>query len=191
MSRRARLLSFLLLAGLLLALACTDPASKLPNYGAVPAFAMIDSEGHAFDSRVLSGKVWIVDFIYTRCPAECPLMTARMHKLQQQAKSEKDLQFLSISVDPQRDTPPVLNEFAHRFGGPADHWVFLTGSAKTVHVLAYQTFHVGDLISQMDHSTKFVLVDKRGYIRGYYSSFENDALQALLKDAASLERERS
>lgn len=190
-NRPAALVAVLLLAGLIASLACTDRAGKLPNYGAVPSFTMTDSEGHAFDSRALSGKVWIVDFIYTRCPAECPLMTARMHKLQQQVKGDKDLQFISISVDPQHDTPSVLNEFAHRFGGPADDWTFLTGSSGTVHVLAYQTFHIGDLISRMDHSTKFVLVDRRGNIRGYYSSFENDALKVLLKDAASLQRERS
>jgi protein SCO1/2 len=189
-SKRTGLLSFSLLLAVIFSPGCSDPASKLPNYGAVPVFTMTDSEGHSFDSRALSGKVWIADFIYTKCPAECPLMTARMHKLQQQVKSDKDLQFVSISVDPQHDTPPVLNEFAHRFGGPADDWTFLTGSAGTVHVLAYQTFHVGDVISKMDHSTKFVLVDKRGNIRGYYSSFENDALAALLKDAAALQRER-
>lgn len=172
-----------------LSLACTNPASKLPNYGAVPLFTMTDSEGRAFDSRSLAGKVWIADFIYTSCPAECPLMTARMHKVQQQVKNDPDLKLVSISVDPQRDSPPVLNQFAHRFGGPADDWIFLTGSPAIIHVLAYQTFHVGDLISKMDHSTKFVLVDKHGNIRGYYSSFDNDAIAALLKDAGSLRRE--
>jgi protein SCO1/2 len=181
----------LLLVALILSTACTDPASKLPNYGAVPVFTMTDSEGHAFDSRALSGKVWIVDFIYTNCPAECPLMTARMHRLQQQLKTEKGLELVSISVDPEHDTPPILNHFAHRFGGPAQDWIFLTGSPASVHLLAYQTFHVGDVISKMDHSTKFALVDKSGNIRGYYSSFENDALAALRKDAISLQRERS
>ncbi len=102
-NRHSRLLSISLLLALLLTPACTDPASKLPNYGAVPLFTMTDSAGHAFDSRSLSGKVWIVDFIYTKCPAECPLMTARMHKVQQQVKNDKDLQFVSISVDPQHD----------------------------------------------------------------------------------------
>ncbi len=152
---------------------------------------MTDSESHSFDSRELAGKVWIVDFIYTNCPGPCPRMTSQMHKVEQQVKADSDVRLVSISVDPQRDSPPVLNDFAHRFGGPTEHWFFLTGSPQTVHLLAYNTFHIGDLISKMDHSTKFMLVDKHGNIRGYYSSFEEDGIPAMLKDLTTLRRERS
>ena len=101
------------------------------------------------------------------------------------------MQLVSISVDPQHDSPPVLNDFAHRFGGPADNWVFLTGSPETVHLLAHEVFHVGDLISKMDHSTKFTLVDKQGNIRGYYSSVDADSIPTMLKDLAVLRKESS
>lgn len=149
---------------------------------------MTDSQGHVFDGKSLLGKVWVADFIYTNCPAECPMMTAKMRKVEKQIRGDDDVRLVSISVDPQRDSPPVLNEFAHRFGGPTDHWYFLTGSPATVHVLAYQTFHVGDVIGKIEHSTKMVLVDKHGNIRGYYSTFDEDGVPAMLKDLAALRR---
>ena len=114
-----------------------------------------------------------------------------MHKVEQQLNGQKDVWLVSISVDPQHDSPPVLNDFAQRFGGPADNWVFLTGSPETVHVLAHEVFHVGDLISKMDHSTKFTLVDKQGDIRGYYSSVDADGIPALLRDVAALRKQDS
>ncbi len=150
---------------------------------------MTDSEGRGFDSNVLRGKVWIADFIYTSCPGPCPMMTSQMHKVQQQVSGKQDVQLVSFSVDPEHDSAPVLNDFAHRFGGPADDWVFLTGSPQTVHWLAYEVFHVGDLIGKMDHSTKFALVDKQANIRGYYSSTDSDGILALLRDLTILCKE--
>jgi protein SCO1 len=177
-------------AMLVLTCGCTDPASKLPDYGKVPRFTMTDSAGRPFDSGVLEGKVWIADVIYTNCPAECPRMTAQMHKLEQQVKGDASLRLVSISVDPKRDTPQALNEFAERFGGPTAQWSFLTGSPETVHLIAYQTFHVGDVIGKIEHSTKFVLIDRRSTVRGYYSAFDPDSMNQLLRDAAVLERAR-
>lgn len=191
MSRGRGLLLFGPLALALLSIACTDPAAKLPNYGEVPSFTMMDSQGRAFNRPALSGKVWIADFIYTNCPAECPRMTAQMHKVEQQVRGEDDVRLVSISVDPEHDSPPVLNDFAARFRGPTKQWVFLTGSPATVHLIAYQTFHVGDVIGKIEHSTKFVLVDKKGYIRGYYSSLYQDELSQLLKDVQVLRNSRS
>ena len=152
---------------------------------------MTDSHGRTFDRTALAGKVWVADFIYTSCPAECPRMTAQMHKVEEQVKGKDDVRLVSISVDPERDTPSALNDFAHRFGGPTNQWVFLTGSPATVHLIAYQTFHVGDVIGKIEHSTKFVLVDKKGYIRGYYSSLYQDDLRQMLKDLESLRNARS
>lgn len=149
---------------------------------------MTDSQGRSFDGNSLRGKVWIADVIYTNCPAECPRMSAQMHKLQKQAAADDNIRFVSISVDPQRDTPPVLNAFAHHFGGATRQWIFLTGSPETIHLIAYQTFHVGDVLGKIEHSTKFILVDKRGHLRGYYSAFESGSMATLLTDAAALER---
>jgi protein SCO1 len=188
---RTRALLVFSFAVVILSTACKKRASELPNYGTVPTFQMTDSEGHGFDSKILKGKLWVADFIYTNCPGPCSRMTSQMRKVEGQVRGQKDVWLVSISVDPQHDSPAVLSDFAHRFGGPADKWVFLTGSPDTVHVLAHEVFHVGDLISKMDHSTKFTLVDKQGDIRGYYSSVETDGIPALLRDLAVLRKESS
>jgi protein SCO1 len=188
MSRLLLFLPFLLVTG-----ACTDPSTKLPNYTAVPRFSMTDSLGHPFDSSVLTGTVWVADFIYTNCPGPCPRMTSKMHQLQKQLSDNPDVRLVSISVDPTNDTPPVLNAFAQRFGGPAPDWYFLTGTPATVHLLAHEVFKVGDVIQNMDHSTKFMLVDRHGNLRGYYSSDEDPetGTPALLHDIRLLRKQRS
>ena len=191
MSTNRNFLCVLPLAALLLSTACANRASKLPDYGTVPAFTMTDSLGHPFDSGELAGKVWVADFIYTNCPSACPFMSSRMHSVQRSLKGQEDVKLVSISVDPARDTPPVLNAFARRYGGPNEQWIFLTGSPATVHLVAYQTFHAGDVLGKIEHSTKFVLVDKRGRIRGYYSTYDKDGIPTLLKDISALRRARS
>ena len=178
------------LAVLLFLSACSDPAAKLPRYGKVPAFEMTDSLGHKVDGHSLLGKVWVADFIYTNCPAACPRMSSQMHRVANGLAGEEDVRLVSFSVDPARDTPPVLNEFAHRYGGPTSQWLFLTGTPASVHLLAYVTFHVGDVIGKIEHSTKFSLVDKQGEIRGYYSSFDKDDLTQMRKDIEALRKEK-
>lgn len=130
----------------------------------------------------MAGKAWIVDFIYTYCPAECPMMSARMKRVAEQVKPYEDIGILSVSVDPARDTPPVLQAFADRYGGGNKQWRFLAADAETVHLLAFQTFHVGDVLGKIEHSTKFAIVDKSGRIRGYYSSLNGDDLTKLVED---------
>jgi protein SCO1/2 len=166
--------------------ACVHSVSNLPEYGKVPEFSMTDSSGQVFHSSALTGKVWIADFIYTNCPAECPMMSSKMHSIAKQLIGQQDVRLISISVDPARDTPPVLQEFARRYDAPTEQWTFLTGTPATIHEVAFLTFHVGDVIGKIEHSTKFVLVDKRGLIRGYYSSFAADDIRTMLKDADAL-----
>lgn len=152
---------------------------------------MTDSNGQPFTRKLLDGSVWVIDFIYTNCPAACPRMTSKMHRIAEQVQGDDNVGLLSISVDPDRDTPPVLTQFAQRYGGPTPQWHFLTGKPSTVHLLAYTTFHVGDIIGKMEHGTYFILVDKKGNIRGYYSSFDADAIQTVLKDVNALRAARS
>lgn len=188
MNKRAVFFFSAVTLGTLALTACSGPAKVLPAYDKIPAFTMTDSEGRPFHQPQMGGKIWVVDFIYTFCPAECPRMSSQMRKLQEQIKGMEDVRLLSISVDPKRDVPPVLNQFAHRWGAPNNQWTFLTGDAATVHLLAYETFHVGDVINKMEHSTKFALVDQHGVIRGYYSSFDRDSMADLLKDIKILQK---
>lgn len=180
----------LLCSSLLFLAACAGPQPELPEYDQVPAFEMTDSFGRQFNGSELLGKVWVADFIYTNCPAECPMMSAKMHKFEAQVRKFDDVRLVSISVDPERDTPAALARFAKHYGAPTPQWIFLTGSPETVHTLAYTTFHVGDVLGKISHSTKFALVDRRGRIRGYYSTIGQDDLPALLRDVETLRREK-
>ena len=177
---------FLCSSAIVVLTACGRPATELPDYGKVPEFRMVDSQGRDFDSRSLNGKVWVADFIYTSCPGACPRMTSEMARVSQRLRGEKDVRLVSISVDPEHDSPPVLNAFARQYGGPTPTWIFLTGTPQTIHLIAYETFHMGDIIGKMDHSTKFALVDGQGHIRGYYDSFDPASIQKMLGDVEAL-----
>lgn len=176
---------------LLAAVSCTDWAAKLPRFDHIPAFQMTDTDHRSFSEKDLEGSVWIVDFIYTNCPAECPRMTSRLHQIEDQTKGLPEVKLLSISVDPDRDTPEVLNAFAQRYGAPNKRWRFLTGDKKAVHLLAFETFHIGDVIGKIEHSTKFAILDKHRTVRGYYSSFSPEEMEAMLTDVNALRKERS
>jgi protein SCO1/2 len=157
---------------------------------------MTDSNGQPFSGSSLTGKVWIADFIYTTCPAACPMMSARMKRVHQQIANLPDVRIVSFSVDP-KDTPASLKAFGSRYGGATSDWIFLTGTAAAVHHIAFETFHAGDILGKIEHSTKFILVDKKGYIRGYYSSLaaegdsesDSHAIPELLKDLQTLRKE--
>jgi protein SCO1 len=181
----------LLAVAAFMSVGCADPAKKLPVYNQVPHFNLTDSSGQPFDSNSLKGKVWIADFIYTNCPGPCPRMTSQMHGVEREIEGDDDVRIVSFSVDPARDSPPVLNDFARRFGGPTPQWSFLTGAPETLHELARNVFMVGDLIGVMDHSTKFMVVDKKGRVRGYYSTFDPKGIETLLHDVNALRRSRT
>lgn len=188
---RIVLTAALLFSAAVFAISCSDPAKNLPVYGHVPEFRLTDSYGQPFDSKSLNGKVWVVDFIYTHCPGPCPRMTSQMHSVERELNGAADVRLVSFSVDPARDTPPVLNAYAQQFGGASEQWHFLTGTPQTLHHLARNVFMVGDLVGIMDHSTKFIVVDKKSQIRGFYSTFDPDGMKTLLHDVNALRRSRS
>lgn len=178
----------ILILAIAIATGCANRAKNLPVYGTVPEFRLTDSCGRPFDSRSLDGKVWVADFIYTRCPGPCPRMTSQMHAVEKKVKNESDVRLISFTVDPAHDTPPVLNDYAHLFAAPTQQWYFLTGSPETLHQLARNVFMVGDLVGVMDHSTRFIVVDQKRRIRGYYSTLGAEGIGTLIGDVNVLIR---
>jgi protein SCO1 len=170
---------------------CARRAKSLPVYGKVPEFQLTDSRGRPFDGGSLNGKIWIVDFIYTQCPGPCPRMTSQMHAIEKRVKNSQDIRLISFTVDPAHDTPPVLNDYAHLFGGPTPQWYFLTGSPETLHQLARNVFMAGDLVGVMDHSTRFIVVDRERRIRGFYSTFDAGGISPLIDDVNVLRQGHS
>lgn len=162
--------------------------------GQVPAFTLTDQLGRKVSQRDLLGAPWVANFVFTRCPSVCPLLTAKFKALQAKA-ALPGAQYVSFSVDPQHDTPEVLAAYADKYGADPAHWRFLTGPLADVERTIVKGFkiHIGEpapragdptLIDIM-HGEHFVLIDATGTIRGYYRS-EPAELSELAKDLRAL-----
>lgn len=157
--------------------------------GEAPEFTFTERSGKPFDSGMLDGRVWVADFIFTHCAGPCPIMTATMARLQSEIDDLPDVRLISISVDPERDTPEVLTQYANRFGADPDRWLFLTGNLALTRRIAVDGFKVGSIEDPILHSDRFVLVDRAGKIRGYFDSMEVDAVAKLTAAIRALHRE--
>jgi cytochrome oxidase Cu insertion factor (SCO1/SenC/PrrC family) len=165
------------------------------DFGAVPDFALVSQTGDSVRLRDLHGQVWVADFFFTHCASTCPMMSARFESLAQQVGSDR-VRLVSFSVDPERDTPERLAEYAQRFDVEPGRWIFLTGDKPQIRRLVREGFHLGvddpspeDLAAGAEavlHSTRFVLVDAEGRIRGYYDGNDDEAMEQLGHDVTQL-----
>ena len=115
---------------------------SLPVYSQLPDFALVDASGRAFARERLEGKVWVADFIYTRCEDTCPLQTSEMRRLQQAFSKHEDFGQFSITTDPAFDKAAVLAAYARKFGADRGRWFFLTGKEKDIKELALKGFRL-------------------------------------------------
>jgi len=160
-------------------------------YGSVPEFELTNQDGRAFGSTQLRGKIWIADFIYTTCPGPCPMISSRMSELQKPLE-KTDVHLVSFTVDPGKDTPQVLRSYAEKLQAEPGRWDFLTGPQSTIYNLSRNGFKlaVGEEKGVPIHSTRMILVDRHGVIRGYYDAAEADAVTKLVADTTHLLREQ-
>ena len=166
-----------LIALLAIVLASCRKEPALDDFGLVPQFELVNEQGQPFGSKQLAGKVWIADFIYTTCPGPCPRMSAIMAKLQTDAAG--DFRMVSFTVDPARDTPAAFAAYAKKFNADPNRWTFLTGPRETLQMLNRHGFKLGDVDGSLDHSTRFVLVDQKMHIRGFYGTSDEDGIAQL------------
>lgn len=164
------------------------------SYGSVPPFELTNQNGEPFGSAQLQGKIWIADFVFSTCPGPCPMISSRMSELQRPLE-DSDVHLVTFTVDPETDTPEVLREYARKLDAQPGRWDFLTGAKATIYDLTRQGFKlaVDDGTEESGgpiHSTRAVLVDGRGTIRGYYDLTAADAVAKLLADASQLLREQ-
>lgn len=170
---------------------CRITTVNLPTFNTVPEFQLTAQTGQPFDSKTLKGNVWIADFIYTTCPGPCPRMTSQMRDVQKQLGGIDNLRFVSFTVDPENDTPPVLAAYAKTHSADTSTWYFLTGPRATIQKLDRKVFLLGDLNAAMQHSTRFVLVDQQGRVRGYYETSDEPNIPQLIRDARALSQGRA
>jgi protein SCO1 len=164
------------------------------SYGTVPGFQLSNQNGQPFGSAQLAGKIWIADFIYTTCPGPCPMISSRMSGLQKPLE-RTDVRLVSFSVDPQKDTPEVLRRYADKLQAEPGRWDFLTGPKSAIYKISHDGFKLAvsdgsDAQGIPVHSTRMVLVDRHGQIRGYYDATEPEAITKLLADTNHLLREQ-
>jgi protein SCO1/2 len=169
-----------------------------PVLGEVPEFRLVNRDGRAVTRADLAGSPWVADFIFTRCAASCPLMTARLARLGRDMGRAAPRR-VSFTVDPAHDTPEVLARYAASYEAAPD-WLFLTGPAPQLHRLMVEGFKLaldpapppGTATPEEPilHSTRIVLVDGQGRIRGYYDAFDEESMARLRRDAALLARRR-
>jgi protein SCO1/2 len=183
----------LLLPAVLVALACHHE-SDLPKMFVLPDAQLVTETGTPVRMSGMKGSVVVYDFIFTHCAGTCPMMTATMQKLTKKFPKDAPVRFVSISVDPIRDTPEVLGRYA-RYARNDPRWMFLTGDRKTIVDLSIKGFKLaaGDATGSPNesvlHSVKFAVADKKGVIREYYSATNDDAVEHVAGTVNELLRE--
>lgn len=165
-------------------------APDLATFYPVPDFSLTDQTDKTVTLQELKGKTWVADFIFTNCGGTCPVMTEKMRKLQETLPA--NVRLVSFTVDPARDTTKALAVYAAEHGANRDRWLFLTGDKQALYDICIKGFKLpleddaGTPLEPITHSTRFVLVDAQGQIRGYYSGTEDQELNRLAADAKKL-----
>jgi len=171
----------------------------LPVMGSVSDFTLTNQLGRVVTLADLHGQVWVADIIFTRCPGACPKMTREMSQLQSALPPNQPVKFLSLTADPEYDTPEVLSEYAKKFGAAPERWQFLTGKKLDVYrlatkglLLAVDEVKADERTSPNDlflHSTHFVVVDKQGSVRGGFDGTEPSSQPKIVESIQTLLRE--
>lgn len=161
----------------------------LPTYNIVPDFELTDQTGHTFRSQEkLDGRVWVANFIFTTCMGPCPRMSNQMKQIRDATADIPERRLVSFTIDPKRDTPEVLAEYGKRFRADPESWFLLTGPQADLHKLSRNVFMLGNVDGNLEHSTRFVLIDRQSRVRNYYDSSDPDSIRQLIGDLRALAR---
>ncbi len=165
-------------------------------YAELPSFSLVDRYGNEFTDRNVEGKIIVADFFFTRCTTICPRMKVQLQQLQLKLNDPayENVVFLSHTVDPEYDTPEVLNAHARKLQADTARWKFLTGPKEDIYRLAVEGYYVPaqeDVLAPGGflHSEMFVLVDKDRHIRGYYDGTTTEGMNAIAGDIKMLLKE--
>jgi len=162
----------------------------LPVLGQVEQFTLNDAQGKEFGLENLKGKVWVICFFFTTCSDVCPIMTKHMAALHRSFAILDDVAFVSVTVNPEYDSPETLAQFAKKYNADTQRWHFLTGSREAITALMIKNFKIGSIEEPIFHSTKFVLLDRYAQIRSYYDGTSQKGIEQLFKDIAMVVRQR-
>jgi len=163
---------------------------KLRVYGRVNDFVLKNADNKDFGSKELSGRVWIANFFFTTCSGVCPILQKNFTALKRTFEQIPGVSLVSITVNPEQDTPDVLKKYKQAHDALNAKWHFLTGKRSAIRDLVVGNFKLGSIKDPIFHSDKFVLVDRHGYIRGYYEGTKDEGRNQIFMDAVKLLKER-
>ena len=162
--------------------------SRIDNIGIigkVPSFSLTNFDGSIITDEQLNNKISIVSFIFTQCEGACPIMSDNMSTLQERFSASDEIQFLSITTDPDYDTLDILSEFSSNYSND-NNWFFLRGDIVDIIELSEKGFFLSAALLPAGHSTRFVLVDKKLNIRKFYEGTVESNIYELQSDIVTL-----
>ena len=172
---------------LVVLLAVRPDASAPEALGTLPNYSFTSEQGAPFGTEELTGRVYVANFIFTRCPTICPRFSEKMARIQNALEGQRGIHLVSFSVDPEFDTPEVLRAYSERYRADPSRWTFLTGDYEQLRETVVGGFKIAmgneapeeDDVMSIFHGEHFVIVDQRGEIRGYVHANEEDVVEQV------------
>jgi len=161
------------------------PLPVIDRGTSIDDFVLTERSGKSYSSEQLLGHVWVASFFFASCPTTCLQQNQTVQKL---ANTYQDVHFVSITCDPESDTPARLQEYASSFQARPDQWVFLTGELNYIRMIGQDAFKV--LVDKQTHSNRLLLVDKWGKVRGRFDWNDPRQLETLNKKIVELNQEK-
>jgi protein SCO1/2 len=160
-------------------------------YHTIPDFSFVNQKGDTITQNIVKNKIYVTDFFFTSCPTICPVMKRQMIKVYEKFKDNPDVMILSHTIDPEHDTPEVLNKFAGDLGITGNQWQFLTGPKEKIYEIGQGSYLVTakeDATAEGGyiHSGAFILVDKDRRVRGMYDGTTEEGTTKLMEDITTL-----
>jgi protein SCO1/2 len=157
-------------------------------------FRLVNQDSVVVTNETLNGKIYVADFFFTSCRTICPIMKTQMHRVYEMIKDDNEVLLVSHTIDPEHDTVGLLHDYADRLGVEGDKWHFLTGNKDSIYYLAQTSYFATAMEDESEpdgfiHSGAFLLIDKKGRIRGKYDGTKQDDVDRLLEDIDQLKKE--
>lgn len=164
-------------------------------YHTITSFEFTNQENKKVSDKDVQGKIYVADFFFTRCGSICPKMTSQLTRVQEAFKDEPGINILSFTIDPEHDSVEVLKNYATQYNATPGKWHFLTGNKHAIYHLGEKGFKIpvgeeGEAVTpDYFHSSRLMLVDKKGRIRGYYNGVSRDDVDKLILEIKVLLQE--
>jgi protein SCO1 len=163
-------------------------------YHTIGSFKLVNQDSALVTNETVRGKIYVADFFFTSCRTICPIMKTQMLRVYESIQDDPDVILVSHTIDPEHDTVGLLNDYADRLGVKSDKWHFLTGVKDSIYYLAQTSYFATAMEAEEEpdgfiHSGAFLLIDKKGRIRGKYDGTKQEEVDKLLKDIEILKKE--